>query len=90
MELEEKERLGREGMSQEGQALADGSCPWSVAPVPGCHQALVVGGEARAGSQSQLLRGVWDRTHRRQRPHARTLLRAVNDIPAIKLELMQR
>lgn len=82
MELEEKECLGQERMSWEGPALVDGSCPWSMAPVPGCHQAVLVGGEAHAG--------VWDRTHRRQRPHARTLLRAVNDIPAIKLELMQR
>lgn len=84
MELEEKERLGQERMSWEGPAVVDGSwpCPWSMAPVPGCHQAVLVGGEAHAG--------VWDRTHLRQRPHARTLLRAVNDIPAIKLELMQR
>lgn len=81
VELEEKEHLSQERMSREGPALADGSwpCPWSMV---GCHQALLVGGEAQAG--------LWDRTHQRQRPHARTLLRAVNDIPAIKLELMQR
>lgn len=51
MELEEKERLGWERMSWEGPALVDGSwpCPWSVVAVPGCHQAVLVGGEAVQG-----------------------------------------
>lgn len=88
MELEEKDHLDQERMSQAGPArlMAPGLVPdqWllslGVTKLWWCEER-----QCRVS-----IHGVGDRTHRQQRPHARTLLRAVNDILAIKLKLMQR